>query len=374
MPSEEEFPVEAARAVLRPRADAFRSAVAATREEVRGWIEAHRKPHNGSSTRAHHGLGSFAAGRIDLNRFASLVSRTDAVDAATLERIEAALATLDEVHACGDDLFRVEVPAGGSLRDALEDSLARAGRAFGAARVVELCKSGRYHEAEHASWLAALPFAQWHAAERRSAPPMIVTLEGDDLLPGGVQDYLDGAVRIVFLVKKGPGSPAPLARLITPGTLVAQVDDPQALEILASAPGPAVAAVMPAGAARFVHMPGGGPSEPGRLTVDDLPGDETLRPRARRSVAQQREDLRMLRLLQSSAGGTATSGSPGAAREAPGSPGVSPRAGGGSSSPADPGTPGAAPAAPTPAPAAPADPAEKLAAWLLSIADLSGSE
>ena len=63
---------------------------------------------------------------------------------------------------------------------------------------------------------------------------------------------------------------SPLARCITPGTLVLQTTDGTGLDRVAAFEGPAVAAVMPEGAAVFLHDPAAGREPWQRLTVRGL--------------------------------------------------------------------------------------------------------
>ena len=70
----------------------------------------------------------------------------------------------------------------------------------------------------------------------------MVEVEAEDLLPAGLGEFLDGAVKIVLVVR-GHTTPAPLARLITPGTYVVQTADAADLEGLARSRHPGVALV-----------------------------------------------------------------------------------------------------------------------------------
>jgi hypothetical protein len=102
-----------------------------------------------------------------------------------------------------------------------------------------------------------LPFEEWTKAERQARPPIVLRVQGTDLHAGGLERFLDGGQHIVLIVE-GPSSPAPLARLVTPGTLVLQTNDEFGLEEFANATGPAIAAIVPDTAARFLHDPGAG--------------------------------------------------------------------------------------------------------------------
>ena len=95
---------------------------------------------------------------------------------------------------------------------------------------------------------------------------MIVALDGADLHVGALADYADGREKIVLVVR-GAAPPAPLARCITPGTFVLQTVDGTGLDRVAAFDGPAVAAVMPEGAAVFLHDPQAGRDPWQRLTI-----------------------------------------------------------------------------------------------------------
>ena len=135
---------------------------------------------------------------------------------------------------------------------------------------------------------------------------------------------------------RGACPPAPLVRLVSPGVFVQQATDIGDLARMARATGPAVAALVPEGAACFVHDPDGGPHVWQRVTVTARPKGGPRVVLGGRSAFQQNEELLQLEALA----------------EAP--PAAAPSA-------------DAAPSAPA---YAPADPVDKLAAWLLAHADL----
>jgi hypothetical protein len=291
MPSDQRI-TEALAAVAAP-AQAFHAAVAAAVDQVRALVEANRAPPAGPAVRAAGTLGAFAAGRIDAERFAGLFAGERVLDDRALERMEAALGVLTELAAAGPDACLVDVPSGGSLPAAVGDALAHLGRAFAAARTVEAARTGAAPIDDPA---APWPVARWNRAERALAPPLVVTVDGTDLAAGGLGAFLDGAQQLVLLVR-GPAAPAPLVGLITPGTLVLQDTDTAALGQLQGWDGPAVAAVLPAGAARFVHAPPAGATLGERLVVTGLPDAEPVRWLGGRSPWQQTQELAQLRAL-----------------------------------------------------------------------------
>jgi len=338
MPSDERLaPVHE---VLRPRRDAFRAALAATAEQIRAFLREQRAaPSNGRGARLASELGAFGADRIDVTRLASVFHAGATLDPATNTAVERAAATLTALAAEGGLPDEVDVPSGGDLRRATGEALANVGRAFGAVRAFELARAGGRRVEDVAPEADGLPYARWSRGERRLAPPLVVTVDGADLRAECLAEFLDGSQQIVLVVR-GACAPAPLVRLITPGTLVLQTADATGLDRLAACEGPAIAALVPDTAARFTHDPAGGPDPWDRLAVAFVPERAPRMAMGGASASQQGEELRLLRVL--------------AAR-----PAVVPAA-------ADAGTQvGTAPTAPA------EDPAGRLAAWLLAQADLS---
>jgi hypothetical protein len=231
-------------------------------------------------------------------------------------------------------LFLTDVKSGKDLTATVARALREIGRAFGAARVFDLARGG-YKGRRHALTLGVFPFAQWTNREREMAPPLVVTVDGSDLHPGGLAEFMDGSVKLVLLVR-GDAPPAPLVRLITPGTFVMQTHDGTGLERLAAWSGPGVAAWMPESAARFVHDP-----EASGLTVDHVPENPPKHSVGGSSPSQQLEELRQLESLATPAAVAAS---------------------------AEPTAPAAHRSPPQPAAENAA--ADKLAAWLLAQADL----
>ncbi len=333
-------------AALAPARTAFRSAVTAAAEELRSMLEQHAVPRNGRAERIGAELGAFAAGRIDEERFAALLADGDVFDDAALARLERSRVVLASLVQAGEAPYAIEVPAGGDLVAEVGSALALTGRAFGAARVAELIRTGRSAQAVQEDAAGAFPFERWTRGERRMAPPLLVEADGGDIEVGGLSAFLDGTQKIAIIVR-GESPPAPLVRLLTPRVFVLQTTDPADFGRLAAFEGPAVGALVPGTAARFIHDPAAGASLPSRLRVDAWPDEPPRRPIGRASVFLQDEELAQLRSLDG-------------LRSAAAGASPVPAAGGG-------GVEGAgAGAGPEPA----AAPADRLAAWLLRQAEL----
>ncbi|MFG1690606.1 hypothetical protein ACGF5M_00380 [Gemmatimonadota bacterium] len=329
MPSEDHV-LGALRAVKDAR-DEFHSAVVRAVEEVRGILSSHGGSGDDGMSRLATELGQFGADTIDPSRFATMLATSDDVNPEIRARIEKAYEILVDLEGRGDDLFRVAVDSGENLRDAVAGGLARAGRAFGAARTVDTAMRGQENPGFTGASAEGFPVKLWNRAEHRIAPPLVVEVSGEDLAVGGLSEFLDGGQKIVLVVD-GPAPPAALVRLITPGVMVVQTDDPAELQALDGVEGPAIAALLPEGAARFVHDPSKGSSLAARLQVDSVPEEEPTRPIGRLTAFQQAEELRHLRDLVPATG---------AEKEAA-------------------------------EPVVPATPPDRLAAFLLHQADLSG--
>lgn len=339
----EEMTQKAFEALAAPR-NRYGSALTTTLEQVRNLLSKNRAGMNGQKDRLRGELGLFADGRVDPEALLRILGPGPEADPVMLGWMERALTTLQELDDRDDALFVAEVELGASLRDVVATALAEAGRAFGAARIVDMARSGRC-KPEHEALLAAFPPNGWNREERRLAPPLVVSVHGEDLLASGLADFLDGAQKIVLVVQ-GKAPPAPLARLITPGCFVIQSVDGANLDRLGRTDGPGIAALLPEGAATFLHDPAGGAMPWKRLTIEFLPKDEPRRALGRVSAAQQQEDLRQLTTLAAKP--------PAAAAEAP--------------------EPEKTAVAAEPVEQAEPDQTERLAAWLLGQADLGGVE
>ncbi len=244
--------------------------------------------------RAGASLGRFAEGRIDAERFASLFALAPNITPEARSALDWALRILRDVRTLGDAMFVAEVLPGGKLAGVLDAAFSSVGRAFGAVLLVDLVRGGRY-EPNQDVLLYGQPFRSWNRAERRFAPPLVVRVDGADLLPGALMDYADGREKIVLVVR-GASPPAPLARCITPGTFVLQTVDGSGLDRLATFEGPAVAALVPEGAAVFTHDPAGGAEPWQRLSVRFMP-EMPKRGVGGQSAWQMTQDLRVISTL-----------------------------------------------------------------------------
>ena len=287
-------------AALEGPVEDFRSAVGRAVDEVRARLAAGAQPVGGEG--AADRLGPLARGRIDADRFAALFGADEVLDPDALSAMRSALEVLAGMDAAGDDLFLRRLGPEEELGEAVGTTLGRLGRAFGAARTAELARTGRLASVSREGWLAAFPPKMWNRAERGIAPPLVLELAGDALRPASLADVLDGGQKLALVVE-GSAPPAPLVRLVTPGVLVLQTEDPAELELLAGHDGPAVAAVYPegAGAASFLHDPAAGERLSERLAVRELPAAEGLRPVGPITAFRQAEELRQLAALAEAA-------------------------------------------------------------------------
>jgi hypothetical protein len=273
---------------LAPQRDQFRSAVAAAAEQLRSTLADYRSASGDSVERAAFELGRFARGRIDAALFAQVFGHDTALDQANVEWIDRAEAVLQEIASTTHLHQYARVEPGASLHTAVECALARSGRAFGAARIAEYARTGHPIRDEE-RFLDAFPFAFWNRAERRIALPLIVEVNGDDLHPGGLEEFLDGGQIIVLLVN-GNAPPAALVRLITPNVFVMQTTQLEHVSIAAAAGGPAICALVPASCAQFVY-------DRTSLVVTDSPAPARIAAIGRMGVFQQRDELLQLERL-----------------------------------------------------------------------------
>jgi hypothetical protein len=352
MPSDEK--VSAALSALKAPRARFDEALMLSIEEIQGFLATHRDPEEDRASRVAHELGTFAAGRIDVDRFAALLQDSQSLDREVRHELDLALDTLTGLRKRGEGLFRTRVAPGGDLRDTVAQALAEIGRAFAAARLVESARAGDPGEAHDASQ-KGFPFRRWSTEERSLGPPLVVEVEGKDLLAGGLSEFLDGTTKLVLVVE-GQAPPAALAGLIAPDVWVEQAEKGEELKGFSEYGGAGIAALVGEDAALFRHDPTGGDGLGARISV--LREVEAAPKRRLGSVSarQMSRDLAHLKALRD-AGGTTPA-------------------------PAQAGAPaGEAPASAERAPAQPAaaaagqqgaDPAGMLAGWLLQNTDLSG--
>lgn len=268
MPSDDRVS-RALKAIAGP-ASAFRSTLATTIGQLESLLTAGTAAGQQRDDRVAGELGVFAAGRIDAAALAALVRSPDALDAGAVQRMQQSLHVLTGLAGHTDDeLFVLRVAPGEDLRDALRLAYGARGRAFAAAHVARLSRA-RQPLARFTAGAGSYHFSRWNARERAAAPPLVVELEGEQVSGCGVAEFVDGGVQIV-LVADGPCPPAPLVRLITPGTLVVQTDDPADLDAFAGWDGAAIALLGDATLARFTHDPRVGVSLRTRLRIDRLP-------------------------------------------------------------------------------------------------------
>lgn len=262
--------MDAAMQTLRGPRDAHRSAVVAAVDEIRGLLAAHRDAGDDRAGRMSRELGPFVAGRLDARALSAVLSaERRTLDPAALTVLKRALVVMTEAVDGVEESTVLEVPPGGDLRDVVRDALHATGVVFGAARAAELARNGAYRPDEHDALFSGKPFHRWSPAERRAAAPLVVTVEGADLRPAGLSDFLDGGQKIVLLVL-GDAPPAALARVITPGVAVVQTRDAAELDLVAKASGPGLAALFEAdaeGPVGFVHDPAAGALPWQRLRV-----------------------------------------------------------------------------------------------------------
>lgn len=260
---------QAMAALDRPIAE-FRALLEGALRQAESFLDAQQADEPARVKRAAAALGVFGATYVDAARFAALDAGVVKVDGPSLDALRRAVDILHQMHLRGEALFVTEVRGSARLGGVVESALALIGWAFGAIIVTDLVRSGRYVEAEHAAQLDPLQFGGWSRSARRAAPPLVVHVAGSAVRASDLAPFADGHVKLVLVVS-GDCAPAPLARLITPGTFVMQTTDGVGLERLALFDGPAFGAVMPVGAATFVHDPTFGRESWQRLTVSHLP-------------------------------------------------------------------------------------------------------
>ncbi len=276
--------------------NAFTSNLSAAAEQVRGTLAGLSADVETRNDLLKTQLGGFAAGRINIEKFSTFADGQKSVSAAAVPALKAAQQALLEMVEAGKELNKVRVAAGKNVRCGVRRGLKKVGRAFGAARVIEMAKAGTYNEAEHGHMLEGLDFGEWNPAERAMAPPLVVHVNGRSLHTAALSEFMDGGVKLVLLID-GPCSPAVLARLIAPGTFVMQCEDASAVDKFAEWNGHGVVAIVPPGSAAFTFAPIAGQSLADSLTITALPDDANLSPLGSMSVKQQAAELELLAAL-----------------------------------------------------------------------------
>jgi hypothetical protein len=245
--------------------------------------------------RARPELGVLGATRIDAGRFAEL-SHTVKLDAMARARIAHAASILRDCVDASDDDFAILSSEGRTSHDNIANALARWGSAFGSALVVDLIRLGQYVASQHDRLAEVWPFEHWSRAHRQAAPPIVAVVSASDLRGADLSEFLDGAQHIVLVID-GECAPGCLVRYITPGTLVLQTSDERGFDRFAAYEGPAIAAIVPETAARFLHDPDAGTALWQRLTIWQRPAGRLRSMHNGLSAAQQREELLQLEAL-----------------------------------------------------------------------------
>jgi len=305
------------------RTELFRSAVAAAADQIRGLLAGTGDVVEDQSV----ALGPFAQGRVNIDRFASFAPQATLIDAAAEAPIRAAQEVLKSLLAQGDELFVLHIDEGKDLSRKIGRRLSLIGRAFAAARVIDLAKRGQYKEEEHAAMLEKYPFPKWNNSERALVPALVIELCGADFKPSLIVPFLDEHSKFVFKVD-GNAPAAALSRVISPGVFVQQETGDAALDAFSEFEGPAVAALLTPTAVSFVHDPSAGETTYERFVSLEFPKEVKKIAVGGISPAQQAQDYALLESLS---------------------------------------------VVPVPTGDAASDPAGKLSAWLLSQSDLSGS-
>lgn len=277
---------------VRSRIDQFHAALTVTSEQVRGLLSGSTDTEEDQS----EALGHFAKGKVDMDRFNSYAPKARHIDTAAEAPVRAAQEVLKSLLAQGDDLFIINMDEGRGLGHSLSVRLASIGRAFAAARVVDLAKNGAYKEDKHAATLERFPYAQWNSSERALAPALVVNVSGEDFKPSSVVPLLDTNMKIIFNVN-GDAPAAALSRVISPKVFVQQVTSEPDMKAFTAFKGIAVAAFLPDTAVSFVHDPSAGSTTYERFTSITFPKEVRKRPIGGISPAQQAEDYSLLESL-----------------------------------------------------------------------------
>jgi hypothetical protein len=291
------MPFEERRAIalesVRPRIEQFHSALAITTEQVRGLLAGS----NNTGTDQNESLGTFAKGKVNMERFASFAQKAPRMEADAEAPIKAAQEVLKSLLAEGDELFIIKGVEGRGLGHQLSVRLAHIGRAFAAARVVDLAKNGAYKEEKHAATLERFPYSVWNSSERALAPALVVEVSGADFKPSAIVPLLDTNMKVVFNVRDDDAPAAALSRVISPRVFVQQETGNESLDAFKAYKGIAVAAFLPDTAVSFVHDPSAGSTTYERFVSITFPNEVRKRLIGGISPAQQAEDYTLLESL-----------------------------------------------------------------------------
>ena len=290
MPSEERK--ASALDAARSRIEQFHSALIVTSDQVRGLLAGSGNTQDDQN----ESLGTFAKGKMNMERFASFAPKAPRIEADAEAPVRAAQQALKSLLAEGDDLFIIKTEAGRGLGHQLSVRLAKIGRAFAAARVVDLAKNGAYKEDKHAATLERFPYAQWNSSERALAPALVVEVSGEDFKPSAIVPLLDTNMKIIFNVS-GDAPAAALSRTVSPGVFVQQETADADLEAFKVFKGIAVAAFLPETAVSFIHDPSAGSTTYERFVSVTFPKEVKKRHIGGISPAQQAEDYTLLESL-----------------------------------------------------------------------------
>lgn len=277
---------------IRPRIEMFQSALTVTINQVRGLLAGTGNTSDDQSA----ALGKFAKGKVNLDRFSTFTPKAASIDPEVEAPVRAAQKVLKSLLAQGDDLFIVKTEGGRGLGHQLSVRLAHIGRAFAAARVIDMAKNGSYKEDKHAHTLEKFPYAVWNSSERSLAPALLVEVSGEDFKPSAIVPLLDTNMKIVFNVSDDAPAAA-LSRVISPGVFVQQETGDASLDAFSAFGGIAVAAYLPSTAVSFVHDPSSGSTVYDHFVTLTFPKEVRKRHIGGISPAQQAEDYTLLESL-----------------------------------------------------------------------------
>jgi hypothetical protein len=329
--------VEKALEVTADARESFLTAVRMAADQIGAQVRSHDTPASEALNQVAAELGALAEGLIDPSRFPAQAGEKGALDDSSADLLRRAGEALDGLSGAKPEDFVLTVSEGGDVSAAVGKALARFGRAFGAAELAKQARMGGGGTDAAVDRLSSYPAAEWRIRERELAPPLVVSTSGSGLDLAGLRNLLEGS-QIIVLLAEGSCPPAPLAPLLSPGVFLLQTTNADELSELSGIQGPAVIAVLPEGAAEWVHDPRGGETLAARLTVRALPDGDQIRLMDGLSAWRQREDLAHLAVLANAAKGGPAAG------DTPSENGV--------------------------AAGKPAEPVDLLAAWLIRQADL----